>query len=70
MYSEGRFEIGMFYKTVQFLVGGPTKIDTIEQDNKMFIKWHYKHRYLRKKGGIKAFLFNSEGYLIEIIRFK
>lgn len=68
--KELQFEIGMLKETVRFLAGEPTKIDTIEQDNKQYIKWYYKHRDLPEKKRIRAFLFNSEGILIEIIKRK
>ena len=67
---EGRFEIGMHNQSVFFLAGEPAKIDTLEQEDKQYIKWYYKRRDLPKELEINAFVFSSEGYLIEIIKRK
>lgn len=67
---EERFEIGMLNETVFFLAGEPKKIDTIEQDNNEIVKWLYRHKILKKEYGIKGFIFNTEGNLIKIIKYK
>ena len=64
------FKIGMRSETVRFLIGEPVKVLDVENENIKLKKWVYRGSLFRKKVGIKAFILNSDGIVIEINKFR
>lgn len=63
-------EIGILKETVQFLVGFPTSIDTIDQDEMKVIRWNFKRTQSTKNNIVDSFIFNFDGILIKIMEIK